>query len=158
MNARRFDDKVAVVTGGTTGIGRATVERLHDEGAAVVFCGRRSELGHEVAASLDPERALFVTTDVTSRERVESLYERAVDRFGRLDVVVNNAGNIVVSPTLSLRPEHWRHTMALNLDAVFHSCQIAIPHLQVGIASGRTRQAAIVDVASPPTTLRRPEC
>lgn len=146
--ADRFAGKVAVVTGGTTGIGRAAVERLHAEGAAVAFCGRRQEVGDELAAVLGPERALFVVADVTVRPDLERLYAAAVERFGRLDVVVNNAGNVVVGPMMKLKPEHWRRTLALNLDSVFDSCQLAIPHLRATIASGAATGAAIVNVAS----------
>jgi meso-butanediol dehydrogenase/(S,S)-butanediol dehydrogenase/diacetyl reductase len=148
MSADRFIDKVAVVTGGTSGIGLATVQRLHSEGAAVVFCGRRSALGHSVVASLGSERAHFVTADVTRRADLEALYTATTQRFGRLDVVVNNAGNVVVGPTMQLKPEHWRRTFALNLDSVFDSCQLAITHLRATIAAGLTAGAAIVNVAS----------
>jgi meso-butanediol dehydrogenase / (S,S)-butanediol dehydrogenase / diacetyl reductase len=148
VNTARFAGKVAVVTGGTSGIGRATVERLHDEGAAVVFCGRRAELGAQIASDLATERIAFVVADVTVRDDLTQVYEAALNRFGQLDVVVNNAGNIVVSPTLQVEPRHWRRTIALNLDAVFDSCQLAISHLRATISSGRAAQAAIVNVAS----------
>jgi meso-butanediol dehydrogenase/(S,S)-butanediol dehydrogenase/diacetyl reductase len=144
----RFVGKVAVVTGGTTGIGRATVERLHGEGAAVVFCGRRAAPGEELAAALGSERAVFVVADVTVRADLEGLHATAVERFGRLDDVVNNAGNVVVGPLAKLKPEHWRRTLALNLDAVFDSCQLAFPHLRATIAAGLAPGAAIVNVAS----------
>ena len=124
MSGDRFCDRVAIVTGGTTGIGRATVERLHAEGAAVVFCGRREPIGAELAESLGSDRTMFLTIDVTKRDQLESLYSSTSARFGRLDIVVNNAGNVVVGPTMDLRPAHWRRTMALNLDAVFDSCAI----------------------------------
>ncbi len=146
--ANRFVDRVAVVTGGTTGIGRATVERLHLEGAAVVFCGRRAEVGEEVEAALGRDRAVFVAADVTVRADLERLYAIGHERYGRLDVVVNNAGNVVVGPTLRLKPEQWRRTLALNLDSVFDSCQLALPLLQATIASGAAPGAAIVNVAS----------
>ena len=144
---RRFDGKVAVVTGGTAGIGRAVVERLVDEGGEVVFCGRRPAAGQEVVDRLGSDRVNYVQADVTRRAELERLYEVAADRHGRVDVVVNNAGNVVVAPTLALRPEHWRSTLALNLDAVFDSCQLAIPHLRQAIAGGAPG-AAIVNVAS----------
>jgi meso-butanediol dehydrogenase / (S,S)-butanediol dehydrogenase / diacetyl reductase len=143
----RFAGKVAVVTGGTSGIGRATVERLHAEGAGVVFCGRRKAAGDELAAALASDRARFVRADVTVRDDLEQLYAATMERFGRLDVVVNNAGNLVVAPTMTLTPERWRRTLALNLDAVFDSCQLAIPLLRATIAAGAAG-AAIVNVAS----------
>ncbi|MDH3294513.1 MAG: SDR family oxidoreductase [Acidimicrobiia bacterium] len=145
---RRYTDRVVVVTGGTTGIGLATVRRLHDEGAAVVFCGRRPDVGDEVAGAFGSARAVFVAADVTVRSDLEALYATTIDRFGRLDAVVNNAGNVVVGPTMGLRPDDWRRTMALNLDAVFDSCQLAIGHLRRTIASGSASGAAIVNVAS----------
>ena len=158
--ARRFEGRVAVVTGGTTGIGLAIVQRLHAEGATVVFCGRRPDVGAEALATLDLDgasnQAEFVAADVTRREDLEALHATAVERHGRLDVVVNNAGNVVVGPLLKLKPEHWRRTIALNLDSAFDSCQLAIPHLRATLAahpapqpgSPHPRTAAIVNVAS----------
>ncbi|MEZ5412386.1 MAG: SDR family NAD(P)-dependent oxidoreductase [Acidimicrobiales bacterium] len=157
--ARRFEGRVAVVTGGTTGIGLAIVQRLHAEGATVVFCGRRADVGFDAQNTLDPatpNRARFVAADVTRRPEMKDLYDDVVDRHGRLDVVVNNAGNVVVGPTLSMKPEHWRRTIALNLDSAFDSCQLAIPHLRTTLAahpeppagSPHPRTAAIVNVAS----------
>ena len=156
--ARRFEGRVAVVTGGTTGIGLAIVQRLHAEGATVVFCGRRPDVGAEALATLDLDgasnQAEFVAADVTRREDLEALHATAVERHGRLDVVVNNAGNVVVGPLLKLKPEHWRRTIALNLDSAFDSCQLAIPHLRATLAahpeplagSPHPRTAAIVNV------------
>ena len=148
MNEPRFEGRVAVVTGGTTGIGRATVERLHAEGASVIFCGRRQQVGDDLAATLASDRAVFVAANVTVRNDLEHLYDTCQERFGRLDVVVNNAGNVVVGPTLKLKPEQWRRTIALNLDAVFDSCQLALPQLQSTINSGKASGASIVNVAS----------
>jgi meso-butanediol dehydrogenase/(S,S)-butanediol dehydrogenase/diacetyl reductase len=147
VSATRFVGKVAVVTGGTAGIGRAVVERLHAEGASVVFCGRRASLGDDLARAL-ADRAAFVVADVTSRDDLARVYETAHERFGRLDVVVNSAGAVVVTPTTALEPRHWRRTIALNLDAVFDSCQLAVPLLRATIASGAAAGAAIVNVAS----------
>ena len=143
----RFTDRVAVVTGGTTGIGRAVVERLHAEGASVVLCGRRAEPGQDVVDALGADRTLFVVADVTDRDALDGLYQATVARFGRVDVVVNNAGNVVVGPTMDLTPGQWRRTLALNLDAVFDSCQLAIPHLRRSVAATGA-SAAIVNVAS----------
>lgn len=84
--------KSAVVTGATSGIGRRTVERFVEEGARVVFCGRREALGTELEAQLGRERALFVKADVTLEEDVARVIGACVREFGRLDVLFNNAG------------------------------------------------------------------
>jgi NAD(P)-dependent dehydrogenase (short-subunit alcohol dehydrogenase family) len=87
----KLEGKVAIVTGGTSGIGRRTVERFVEEGASVVIAARREDLGREIAAALG-SRASFVRTDVTREADVQAMVEHAVTRFGRLDCLFNNAG------------------------------------------------------------------
>jgi meso-butanediol dehydrogenase / (S,S)-butanediol dehydrogenase / diacetyl reductase len=148
ITGRRFEGRVALVTGGTSGIGRATARRLHDEGAAVVIAGRNEEAGRDAVAALDPDRARFLATDVVDRDQVRALVDHTVERFGRLDVVVNAAGAIVVTPFARLRPEHWRRTIDVNLNATFEVCQAALAPLRATIASGRATGGAIVNIAS----------
>ena len=90
-----------MVNGGTAGIGRATVERLLAEGASVVFCACTPNKGEAVVAELPSPRLVFAQADVTRRHDPEELYGRTLERFGRLDVVVDNAGNLVVAPALT---------------------------------------------------------
>ncbi|MGW0228027.1 SDR family NAD(P)-dependent oxidoreductase [Actinopolymorpha singaporensis] len=87
-----LNGKVAVVTGATSGIGATTAERMVNEGASVVLAGRRRHRGEEIAARLGPA-ADFLATDVTSEEDMRDLITRAVERFGRLDCLVNSAGD-----------------------------------------------------------------
>jgi NAD(P)-dependent dehydrogenase (short-subunit alcohol dehydrogenase family) len=87
-----LDGKVAVVTGGTSGIGAGTAEHIVNEGAGVVLAGRRRHRGEEIAARLGPA-AEFVATDVTSEDDMRALIAYAVERFGRLDCLVNSAGD-----------------------------------------------------------------
>lgn len=84
--------KVAIVTGATTGIGRRTVERFVEEGAQVVFCGRRKELGASLESALGRERCRFVAADVTLEADVQRVIEACVQAFGRVDCLFNNAG------------------------------------------------------------------
>jgi len=87
----RLEGKIAIVTGGTSGIGERTVEVFAAEGATVVFCGRRQELGDKIAAKLGG-KVEFVRTDMTVEAEVESLMKGVVERHGRIDVLFNNAG------------------------------------------------------------------
>jgi meso-butanediol dehydrogenase / (S,S)-butanediol dehydrogenase / diacetyl reductase len=148
----RFAGLVAVVTGGTSGIGLATARRLHAEGASVVIAGRRIDAGEAAVASFAPDRVQFCSTDVTDRGQLDRLFARTVETFGRLDVVVNSAGSAVFGPVESLQPKHWQRLIDLNLTALFETCQVALPHLRATIAAdkpaGRFGGAAIVNVAS----------
>ena len=87
----RLDDKVAVITGATSGIGRRTAELFAKEGAYVVVSGRRKVEGQALASSLGPQ-ALYVSADVAEDEQVENLIQTAMDKFGRIDCLFNNAG------------------------------------------------------------------
>ena len=87
----KLDGKVAIVTGGTSGIGRRTAEIFVEEGASVLIAARREDLGREIAAALGP-RAAFLRTDVTQEAGVKAMIDHAVTRFGRLDCLFNNAG------------------------------------------------------------------
>ena len=143
----RFAGKVAVVTGGTSGIGRATAHRLAGEGAEVVIVGRSERRGRD-AETAAGAGVVFQRADVTRRHELDALFAGVMRRCGRLDVVVNSAGSVVVEPTGTLRPEHWRRTLDVNLTSTFESCQAALPHLRATIAAGRATGAAIVNVAS----------
>ncbi len=126
---KRFEGKVAIITGAGTGIGAATARRLFEEGASVVLAGRRREKLEEVAATLEPARVLVHPTDVAVRAEVDSLVAATVARFGRLDVLINNAGAGSFGPFDAATDEEWRRIMAINLDGVFFGCQTALPHL-----------------------------
>ena len=140
----RFAGRVAIVFGGTSGIGLATARRFHDEGASVVVASRRE---HEPVVSIG-ERVSFCRADVTNRDEVEEALRFCSDRHGRLDVVVNSAGLIVVAPTMNLTPRHWQRTIDVNLNGVFNVCQAAVPHLRTTIALGLAAQTAMVNVLS----------
>jgi meso-butanediol dehydrogenase/(S,S)-butanediol dehydrogenase/diacetyl reductase len=146
--AKPFEGKVAVITGGATGIGFAASHRFHDEGACVVMAGRRADQGAAAVKTIDSERAVFKPTDVTKRDQLDALYRYAVDRFGRLDIVVNNAGAAGFGPVATLQSHHWHRIQAVNLHALFESCQSALPYLLATIANDEDASAAIVNVSS----------
>lgn len=125
---------VAFVTGGTRGIGRAVVEALVARGDSVVLTGTSDESVQraETAVSLaahDATRVMGVVCDVRDRGSVRRAIDAAVQRFGGLDVVVNNAGVGVGGPIATLDEAEWNRLIDTNLTGVFHCCQAAIPHL-----------------------------
>jgi citronellol/citronellal dehydrogenase len=110
--------KVALVTGGGTGIGRATAFELARTGAKVVVCGRRAEPLEEMQAELG-EDCLAVPTDVREPEQVAALVDGALERFARIDVLVNNAGGQFLAPAEKISLKGWRAVHRLAVDAVW---------------------------------------
>jgi NAD(P)-dependent dehydrogenase (short-subunit alcohol dehydrogenase family) len=134
--------RVALVTGGASGIGRATCERLATAGATVVVADLDGAGAQAVAGSLAGD-AVAVTADVADPTAVEAMVATAVERFGRLDLAVNAAGHPGVYAALpEQRLEDWDHTLAVNLTGVFLSMRAEIPAI---VASGG---GAVVNVAS----------
>lgn len=125
----RFADKTVIVTGAGSGIGAATARRFAEEGANVVLAGRRREKLDEVAAGMEVSRVLVRETDVLQQAEVEALVAAAVERFGGLDVLVNNAGTAAFAPFMDGSVEEWHRIFAVNVDGVFFGCRAAIPHL-----------------------------
>jgi citronellol/citronellal dehydrogenase len=112
------EGKVALVTGGGTGIGRAVARELVRTGAQVAICGRRPEPLEAVQQELG-DACLAVETDVREPDQVESLIERTLERFGRIDVLVNNAGGQFLAPAEEISSKGWRAVHRLNVDAVW---------------------------------------
>jgi NAD(P)-dependent dehydrogenase (short-subunit alcohol dehydrogenase family) len=118
--------KVAVVTGGGSGVGRATARALHREGWSVVVAGRRADALAETVALAGAERMLAVPTDVTDPDAVRALFDRTVAAFGRLDLLFNNAGATASGvPLEELTVDQWRAAVDVNLTGVFLCLQQA---------------------------------
>jgi meso-butanediol dehydrogenase / (S,S)-butanediol dehydrogenase / diacetyl reductase len=124
-----LEGKTVIVTGSGSGIGAATVQRFAREGAFVVLNGRTREKLDRVAADLDAERTLVQPGDVSDQASAEALISAAIARFGRLDVLVNNAGVVPTGPFLEAPVEDWRKVMAIDVDGVFFCTRAALPHL-----------------------------
>lgn len=136
----RFANKVALVTGGASGIGAATVERLSREGALVMVADISKPCG---PLPCDGKRVHFVQGDVSSPAGAEALVKATVEAFGRLDILVNSAGIGALVPTESETAEHWRATMGVNCDGVFYMAQAAIRQMLAQESGG-----TVVNVAS----------
>ena len=123
-----LENKVAVVTGGTRGIGRAIAEALLREGAAVAICGR-SEAGvrEAVEALASLGRACGQAADVARWEDVEALFRYVQSELGGVDILVNNAGVGIFAPAAELSLEDWRRTIETNLTGAFHATRAAVP-------------------------------
>jgi len=132
-----LDGKVAIVTGASAGIGAAVSRRLHDAGAAVGLLSRR---GHD----LELERGLGRACDVRDRAAVAVAVDSVVDRFGRLDIVVANAGVGAYGPFLELDPELVEEMIDVNLKGTLHTAAATLPHL---IESGAGDFVSIASVA-----------
>jgi len=134
MEARqsRFDGRVALVTGAGTGIGAAVCRRLVAEGGRVVITGRRAEPLREVAGPLG-DRALAIPGDAAVTGDVLRIIESTVDAFGRLDIVVANAGGHHPGAAADTDDDAWRYSLHANLDSAFVTIREALPHL---IAAG----------------------
>jgi len=128
----RLSGKVAFITGGGTGIGRACAVFFAKEGAQVVVSSRRSEPLRSVVTEIESSggQAAAVASDVTKRESVESALSGAVEYFGRLDVVVNNAGAVVVADADHTSDEEWQRVIDVNLTGAFRVSRAALPLLR----------------------------
>ena len=142
---RRFEEQVAIVTGGAHGIGAATARRLASEGAAVAVADIDLEAAEQVARSIQDAggEAMAVQVDVTSRQQVEAMLAAALERYGHVDVLANIAGIAVAEHFLEITDENWHKTLDVNLTGVFLCSQVVARHMvEQGIA-GR-----IVNMAS----------
>ena len=139
--AGRLEGKVAVVTGGCSGIGLATVRRFAAEGATVVVADLSDEAGERLAEEVG---GTYVHTDVASKPDVDRLFETAADRYGRIDVAFNNAG---ISPPeddsiLDTDLEAWLRVQEVNLTSVYLCCKAVLPHML------ERRSGSIINTAS----------
>jgi len=136
--------KVVVITGASSGLGEAAARHLSGQGASVVLGARRTERIQALAEQLisDGGTALAVTTDVADRAQVQRLVDAAVERFGRVDVMLNNAGLMPQSPLERLRIDEWDRMIDVNLKGVLYGIAAALPYMMA------RRAGHIINVSS----------
>ena len=126
------EGKVVVITGASSGLGEAAARLLADEGATVVLGARREDriraLADELARRGD--KALAIPTDVSRRAEVQRLVDGAVEAYGRIDVLINNAGLMPLSPLDRLKVDEWDRMIDVNLKGVLYGIAAALPHMQ----------------------------
>jgi dihydroanticapsin dehydrogenase len=147
----RLRDKVAVITGGGAGIGRATCELFASEGAAVVIAERDAQTGRAVAEHIQSKggQALFVQTDVAHEASIQRMVAEAVRVFGRLNVLVNNAA-VFVLRGIEATPEEWRQILDVNVMGPALVAKHVVPHLR------RAGGGAIVNLSSMSSFIAQP--
>src|SRR5882672_1850809 len=137
-------NKVAVVIGGTSGIGRAIAHGLAEAGADVVPSSRRTEQVQAVAAELEARgtRTLRVSSDVEDSASLEKLLAESIKAFGKIDILVNAAGRTKRAPSLEFSEADWQQIMQTNLTGMFRACQIFGRHMV------ERRHGRIINIAS----------
>ncbi len=133
MDMDRFlDGKLAVVTGGTRGIGRAITQALLDEGASVAICGRSQEGCERASSELVSSGGLCtgMACDVTNPDHVHEFFEFVDQHLGGVDILINNAGVGTFKPVADLTVEEWRRVIDTNLNGVFYCCREAVPRMR----------------------------
>jgi len=125
-------DKIVVVTGASSGLGEATARLLSAQGATVVLGARRADRLQALAKDLESRagKALALTTDVRLREQVKALVDSAVQTYGRIDVMVNNAGLMPQAPLERLKVDEWDRMIDVNIKGVLYGIAAALPHMQ----------------------------
>jgi len=132
MGTSNIADKVVVITGASSGLGASTAKLLARHGAKVVLGARRKDRIDAVVQEISAAggTAIGFAADVTKRADVEALIQGAVDRFGRVDVLVNNAGIMAIAPIQLLKVEEWDRQIDVNIRGVLYGVAAALPHMQ----------------------------
>ncbi len=127
-----IEGKVVVITGGSSGIGEATARLLAERGAKMMLGARREENLERIVSEIEGEggTASYRTVDVADREQVENLVGAAVEEFGRIDVLVNNAGLMPLSPLNALKVDEWDRMVDVNIKGVLYGIAAALPRMQ----------------------------
>src|SRR5438445_4103667 len=138
-----YRDKVVIVTGGTKGIGLGCVRAFLDAGSKVVFCARKQDEGDALTVELRSKGdAYFVKCDVSKTEEIQNLVDKTVEKYSRIDFLINNAGwHPPHKPIDDFTVEEFRDVLDLNLVSVFNGCKFALPHL-------RKTQGNIINMSS----------
>lgn len=138
--------KVVVITGASSGIGEATARRLAREGAQLMLGARREERLRELITALESEHedaaAAFEVTDVSQRDQVTALIEAAISKYGRIDVLINNAGLMPLSYLDERKVDEWDQMIDVNIKGVLYGIAAALPHMR------EQHEGHIINVAS----------
>ena len=155
---QRLTDTVALVTGASSGIGEATALALAAEGATVALLARRLDRLDELARRIDASggRAMAVEVDVSDQPQAAAAVQRVVAELGRLDVVVNNAGLMLIGPAADADPADWDRMLSVNVQGLLYVTRAALPHLITAAADSPRGVADVVNISSTAGRVARP--
>jgi citronellol/citronellal dehydrogenase len=145
-----LDGQVVVVSGGGSGLGRASALELAACGASVVVCGRRSEPLEETVAAAEGERCEAVACDIREEDQVSALVDGVLERHGRIDVLVNNAGGQYLTPAEDITPKGFRTVIRLNVEGTWLMTHAVATRAMIGRAGTESRGGKIVNVTLSP--------
>ena len=146
----RLAGAVALVTGASSGIGAATARRLAKDGASVAVVARRKDRLDTLVAEIERSggKAFAVTADISVRTQAEASVRSVVEHFGRLDVLVNNAGLMLLGPIVGADVEEWDRMLAINVQGLLYVTSAALPHLLSAAADSVRGVADVVNISS----------
>src|SRR5690625_2887794 len=149
----RLQDKVAIVTGSTSGIGEATAKTFAAEGAKVVVVGRRQERGEQVAASIKEAggEAIFIQTDMMKDEDIAHCVEKTLDTYSKIDILINNAGTIIENPFVEITKEDWDKFVTLDAYSYLRAMQLVLPYMEKQGAGSIVNVTSLAALDSMPT-------
>lgn len=129
---RKLEGKTAIITGATSGIGAATARLFAREGAAVVITGRRRQRGEELCADIRAAggECIYVYADHTQPKDCAAVVRAALDTYGRIDILFNNAGIVTKGTAETVSEDDWHQTLAINVTAVWRMSRLVIPHMR----------------------------
>lgn len=144
MNQGRLQDRVAIITGGAKGIGKATALKMAHEGALVIVLDILSEEASRVADELNSlgAKARAMTADVSKRNEVDQMVEQTLKQFGKVDILVNNAGIVRPAPLEDVKEEDWDRVVSVNLKGTFFCTQAVLPTMK------KNKYGKIVNIGS----------
>jgi NADP-dependent 3-hydroxy acid dehydrogenase YdfG len=147
---QKLTGTVAIVTGASSGIGQATARALAEHGASVAVIARRKDRLDTLVADIEAGggTALAVEADITDRGQAERAVATVVDRYGRLDILINNAGLMLLGPVLGADVEEWERMIAVNQRGLLYMTNAALPHLLAAAEDDRRAVADIVNISS----------
>ena len=146
----KLTSTVALVTGASSGIGEASARRLAEQGASVAVVARRQDRLDKLVAEIEAAggTAHAVAADITDRAQAEQAVAEVVDRFGRLDILINNAGLMLLGPIVGADVEEWERMISVNQNGLLYMTNAALPHLLAAAQDGLRELADIVNISS----------